>query len=200
MFEIYTALRPNGNSGLLTTSFAAYEKYQLGRGSNTAWTWEHQAMTRARCVLGDAMLGARFDGIRQAVITAPRDVAALKAEIGAMREKVRASHPVKPGRFDVKHSPGGMVDAEFAVQFLVLSAANVQPALIPNVGNIALLMRADEAGLLPAGVGRTAADAYRELRRVQHRARLNEEPTQVAPASLANERRAMLALWAAVFG
>ncbi|MFT4268270.1 MAG: bifunctional [glutamate--ammonia ligase]-adenylyl-L-tyrosine phosphorylase/[glutamate--ammonia-ligase] adenylyltransferase, partial [Xenophilus sp.] len=168
LYEIDTALRPNGNSGLLSTTFEAYEKYQLGRGSNTAWTWEHQAMTRARFVLGDASLGQRFDGVREAVVTAPRDVDALRSEIVAMREKVRAARPVKPGRFDVKHSPGGMVDAEFAVQFLVLSSARTHRELIPNVGNIALLLRAEEAGLLPPGVGRDAAAAYRELRRVQH--------------------------------
>lgn len=156
-------------------------------------------MTRARFVLGDASLGQRFDGVREAVITAPRDVAALRAEIVAMREKVRAAHPVKPGRFDVKHSPGGMVDAEFAVQFLVLSAAREHPELIPNVGNIALLLRAEQAGLLPAGVGSAAGAAYRELRRVQHRARLNEEPTQVPPDSVAQEQQAMLALWRTVF-
>lgn len=208
LFEIDTALRPNGNSGLLTTSFDAYEKYQLGRGSNTAWTWEHQAMTRARFVdmasgpddSGDCSLCERFDRIREAVITAPRDRAALKAEIVAMREKVRAARPVKADRFDVKHSPGGMVDAEFAVQFLVLSEAKAHPELIPNVGNIALLVRAEEAGLLPEGIGRNAAAAYRELRRVQHRARLNEEPTQVPMSALAPEREAMLALWKAVFG
>ncbi|RZL92183.1 MAG: bifunctional [glutamate--ammonia ligase]-adenylyl-L-tyrosine phosphorylase/[glutamate--ammonia-ligase] adenylyltransferase [Variovorax sp.] len=200
LFEIDTALRPNGNSGLLTTSFDAYEKYQLGRGSNTAWTWEHQAMTRARFVLGAPSLGERFDRVREAVITAPRDRAALKAEIVAMRQKVSAARPVKADRFDVKHSPGGMVDAEFAVQFLVLSEAKVHPELIPNVGNIALLLRAEEAGLLPVGVGRDAAAAYRELRRVQHRARLNEEPTQVPMSSLVAEREAMLALWKVVFG
>jgi glutamate-ammonia-ligase adenylyltransferase len=205
LFEIDTALRPNGNSGLLTTSFDAYEKYQLGRGSNTAWTWEHQAMTRARFIDmapdgGKQDLRARFDGIREAVIVAPRNVDSLKAEIVAMREKVRAARPVRPGRFDVKHSPGGMVDAEFAVQFLVLSASAAHPALIPNVGNIALLLRAEEAGLLPAGVGADAAAAYRELRRVQHRARLNEEPTQVPPESVSAERAAMLTLWKAVFG
>jgi glutamate-ammonia-ligase adenylyltransferase len=220
LFEIDTALRPNGNSGLLTTSFEAYERYQLGRGSNTAWTWEHQAMTRARYVLGgtdDAPvagggstassplkhlqppLARRFDQVREAVIVASRDREALKAEIVAMRDKVRHARPVKPGYFDVKHSPGGMVDTEFAVQFLVLSASAEHRELIPNVGNIALLLRAEAAGLLPPGVGRAAASAYRELRRVQHRARLNEEPTQVTLPALAAERDAMLALWKAVF-
>ena len=104
--------------------------------------------------------------MRQAVITAPRDLPALRREIAAMRERVRAARPVAPGRFDVKHSEGGMVDAEFAVQFLVLAHSG----------------------------------AHRELRRVQHRARLDEQPTQVPPAHLASERDAIAALWQAVFG
>lgn len=157
-------------------------------------------MTRARCVLGGPELAARFDAVREAVITAPRDRAALRQEIVAMRERVRAAHPVKAGRFDVKHSQGGMVDAEFAVQYLVLAHAGAHRELIPNVGNIALLQRAEAAHLLPAGVGRAAADAYRELRRVQHGARLNEEPTQLAPEAAAGQRDAIRALWSAVFG
>jgi len=200
LFEIDTALRPNGNSGLLVTTFDAYADYQLQRGSNTAWTWEHQAMTRSRFVLGSESLRARFDAVRQSVISAPRDVAGLHDEIVAMRGKVRAAHPVGDDRFDVKHSIGGMVDAEFAVQFLVLSQAAAHPELAENVGNITLLQRAEAAGLLPPGVGNAAASAYRELRRVQHRARLNEEPTQVAPEVLAAERDAVLALCKAVFG
>ncbi|MEJ8845426.1 bifunctional [glutamate--ammonia ligase]-adenylyl-L-tyrosine phosphorylase/[glutamate--ammonia-ligase] adenylyltransferase [Variovorax rhizosphaerae] len=200
LFEIDTALRPNGNSGLLTISFDAYEKYQLGRGSNTAWTWEHQAMTRARFVLGDPELGRRFDAVREATITSIRDLDALKVQIVAMRDKVRAAHPVKPDRFDVKHSPGGMVDAEFVVQYMVLSASARFPSLLPNVGNIALLQRAEDAGLLPPGVGHDAGVAYRELRRVQHVARLNEEPTQMPLTSLVAERNAMAALCKAAFG
>ena len=240
LFEIDTALRPNGSSGLLVTSMDAYADYQENRGSNTAWTWEHQAMTRARMVpprcpasqgalppegalpaLGrpgggqmvpptvsvvDAPaaepdpLSARFDAVRHAVITAPRDHAALRAEIIAMREKMRAAHPVKDGLFDIKHSAGGMVDAEFATQYLVLAHTARHSALEPNLGNIALLQRAEAAGLLPAGVGQGAADAYRELRRLQHLARLDEQTTQLPPERLATERDAILALWRAVFG
>ncbi len=199
LYEIDTALRPNGNSGLLVTRFEAYANYQQQRGSNTAWTWEHQAMTRARFVMGEEALRERFERVRQSVITAARDAVLLHDEIVAMRDKVRAAHPVKGDRFDVKHSAGGMVDAEFVVQFLVLSQSSQHPELADNVGNIALLQRAEAAGLLPPGVGQTAADAYRELRRVQHRARLNEEPTQVILPALQAERDAILALWAAVF-
>jgi glutamate-ammonia-ligase adenylyltransferase len=203
VYEIDTALRPNGNSGLLVTSFDAYANYQQQRGSNTAWTWEHQAMTRARFVLGDEALRQRFDAIRQAVITAPRDTPKLKDEIITMCNRVRAAHPVKglhPEEiFDVKHSHGGMIDAEFIVQYLVLSESAQHPELIGNVGNIALLERAEKAGLLPGGVGHASADAYRELRRLQHHARLNEEAPQVASSSIAPQRAAILALWEAIF-
>lgn len=200
LYEIDTALRPNGSSGLLVTRFEAYANYQERRGSNTAWTWEHQAMTRARFVMGSPQLETRFDAVRTAVITSPRDPVALREEIVSMREKVAQAHPTRDGQFDVKHSPGGMVDAEFAVQYLVLSQAAAHPELVANVGNIALLQRAEQVGLLPSGVGHAAADAYRELRRVQHRARLDEVPTQVMPPALQAERDAVLALWAAVFG
>jgi glutamate-ammonia-ligase adenylyltransferase len=200
IYEIDTALRPNGNSGLLVTRFEAYADYQQQRGSNTAWTWEHQAMTRARFVMGWPSLAPRFDAVRHAVISAPRDAVSLKAEIVAMRERVRQGHPVKADHFDVKHSPGGMVDAEFAVQYLVLLHTAAHPELADNVGNIALLIRAEVAGLLPMGMGQAAANAYREMRRLQHRARLNEEPTQVDPASLTAEREALLAVWRHVMG
>jgi glutamate-ammonia-ligase adenylyltransferase len=218
LFEIDTALRPNGNAGLLVTNFESYAAYQLQRGSNTAWTWEHQAMTRARFVLGSDALRRRFDEVRRKVITAERDRAALRQEIVSMREKVRAAHPPRrqpgtglaaqaqvltqpePEKFDIKHGVGGMVDAEFAVQCLVLSDALRHPDMADNVGNIALLERAEQAGLLPHGVGHAAASAYREMRRVQHRARLNEEPTEVSPPALASQRAAIVLLWTSVFG
>jgi len=198
LYEIDTALRPNGNSGLLVTRFQAYADYQQQRGSNTAWTWEHQAMTRARFVMGLPSLALQFDAVRCAVIGANRDAASLKAEIVAMRERVRQGHPVKADRFDVKHSPGAMVDAEFAVQFLVLLHTAAHPELAANVGNIALLQRAEAVGLLPEGMGQAAANAYREMRRVQHHARLNEQPTDVPMAQLALERDAVLKVWQTV--
>ncbi len=199
LFDIDTALRPNGNSGLLVTSISAFEQYQRGRGSNTAWTWEHQALTRARCCTGPPALAARIEALRRDVLAAPRDVAALRSEVLTMREKVRAARPVKAGLFDVKHSAGGMMDAEFVVQFLVLAHSSAHPGLLDNVGNIALLLRAEGAALLPGGVGTAAADAYRELRRAQHRARLDEQPTQFPADTLAAQRDAVLALWRAVF-
>ena len=199
LFDIDTALRPNGSSGLLVTSIASFETYQAGRGNNTAWTWEHQALTRARFAAGNPRVAARFEATRRAVLTATRDADALRAEVSGMREKVRRARPVPEGRFDVKHSAGGMMDVEFAVQYLVLTQGADHPPLLDNAGNIALLQRAEAQGLLPPGVGTAAADAYRELRRAQHRARLDEQPTQFDPAPFTAQRDAVLALWRAVF-
>jgi glutamate-ammonia-ligase adenylyltransferase len=200
LFDIDTALRPNGNSGLLVTSIDAFERYQRGRGSNTAWTWEHQAITRARFCAGDAAIGMRFEATRRAVIEAERDAAALRDEIAAMRRKVRDAHPQRDERIDAKHGEGGLMDIEFAVQYLVLAHGRAHPGLQDNLGNIALLKRAEEAGLLDPGIGTAAADAYRELRRAQHRARLDEQPALFPPERLAGERSAGRALWHAVFG
>jgi len=200
LFDIDTALRPNGNSGLLVTSIESFESYQRGRGSNTAWTWEHQAITRARFCAGDAELGERFEATRRAVIEAERDAEALRSEVAAMRQKVRDAHPQRDARIDPKHCEGGLMDIEFAVQYLVLAHGRTHPGLQDNLGNIALLKRAEDARLLDAGIGTAAADAYRELRRAQHRARLDEQPTLFPEETLAPERAAGRALWRAVFG
>ena len=200
LFDIDTALRPNGNSGLLVTSIESFERYQRGRGSNTAWTWEHQAITRARFCAGDADLGARFEATRRAVIESERDAEALRQEISAMRQKVRDAHPQRDARIDPKQCEGGLMDIEFAVQYLVLAHGREHPGLQDNLGNIALLKRAEDARLLDAGIGAAAADAYRELRRAQHRARLDEQPTLFPEETLAPERAAGRALWRAVFG
>jgi glutamate-ammonia-ligase adenylyltransferase len=204
LYEIDTALRPNGNSGLLVTSIASYERYQLQRGSNTAWTWEHQAITRARWCTGLADLAPRFEAVRRGVLTAARDPVALAQEVASMRERMRQAHaPRGDDRFDLKHSAGGMIDVEFAVQYLVLAHSAAHAGLLDNVGNIALLQRAEAAGLLPTGVGSAAADAYRAMRHAQHRARLDEASLECGVdelGALALQVQAVRRLWQAVFG
>ena len=195
LFEIDTALRPNGNSGLLVSPIQAFADYQLRRGSNAAWTWEHQAITRARVVVGDADLIQQFDVVRAGVMTANRDAQALRDEIVAMRRKVALAHKVPAGRFDVKHSEGGMVDIEFAVQTLLLLHSATHPSLLPNTGNIALLLEAQRVGLLPAPVGEQAAQAYRAIRAAQHQARLDQAPTHMSPEPWHAHRAAVAALW-----
>ncbi len=214
LYDIDTALRPNGSAGLLVTSMQAFEDYQTQRGSNTAWVWEHQAMTRARCVWAATALSTRFEHVRTEVLVSPRDTAALKAQILAMRSRVMQAHRVPAEHFDVKHSPGGMVDVEFAVQYLVLAHSREHAALLHNSGNIALLGAAQSAGLLPAPLGEQAADAYRQLRRAQHLARLDEQTPQFslttpvlsegheksAHEALVQSIQAVKALWLCVFG
>jgi glutamate-ammonia-ligase adenylyltransferase len=132
-------------------------------------------------------------------LCAPRELAQLALDITQMREKMRAAHAVPAGLFDYKHSIGGMIDLEFAVQFLVLAHAHAYPALQDNVGNIALLHRAEKVGLLAQGVGTNAADAYRALRHLQHQARLDEQVGRSDEMAMAMNSEAIKTLWSAVF-
>ena len=199
VYEIDTALRPNGNAGLLVSSWESFADYQRQRGSNTAWVWEHQAMTRARFCVGDVRLRQPFEEVRREVLCAPRDPQALALEVVAMRDKMRAAQTFMPEVFDFKHSPGGMIDVEFAVQFLVLAHAGQYPRLADNIGNIALLEQAESVGLLPPGMGQAAADAYRSLRHWQHLARLDEASGQLPLNEMRQQQEAIAALWRFVF-
>jgi glutamate-ammonia-ligase adenylyltransferase len=169
LYETDLRLRPDGTSGLLVSSTEAFRDYQL----HHAWVWEHQALTRARFVCGDAAIGEVFEALRREVLCAPRDTAKLREEVLAMREKMHAGHVNDSELFDLKHDSGGIVDVEFCVQYLVLRHCAAHPELADNAGNIALLLRAGAAALIPADLAEAAADAYRELRRQQHAIKLS---------------------------
>jgi glutamate-ammonia-ligase adenylyltransferase len=197
LYETDLRLRPDGASGLLVSSVEAFEDYQR----NHAWTWEHQALTRARHVCGDKDIGGKFESIRRAILTLPREAGKLKEEVLAMRQKMHDGHPNDSDLFDIKHDPGGIVDVEFAVQYLILLHAKNHPELLDNVGNIALLKRCGETNLLPADVAENAADAYRELRRQQHLVKLSgSEHARIGAETARFERAAVDGLWQAVFG
>lgn len=203
LFDIDLRLRPNGEAGLLVTDLDAFRRYQLREGdaANTAWVWEHQALTRARYSAGDARIGAAFEAIRVQVLTTPRDAAVLAREIVEMREKVLAGHPNTTERFDLKHDRGGMVDIEFAVQYWVLLHAARHPEMIRNTGNIALLREVSRFGLMSEEEAETVGAAYRTYRKLQHWLRLDGmEKARVEPERVAAERQAVAALWARVFG
>ena len=192
LYETDLRLRPDGASGLLVSRLEAFEAYQRSQ----AWTWEHQALTRARFVAGDAALGARFEALRHDILCAPREPGPLREAVAQMRQKMLEGHPNDSGLFDLKHDRGGIVDVEFAVQYLVLAHAARLPALAGNIGNIALLRLAEAEGLLPAPLGERAADAYRAFRREQHALRLRGERYARLPAdALAREREAVEGLW-----
>ncbi|WP_009913498.1 bifunctional [glutamate--ammonia ligase]-adenylyl-L-tyrosine phosphorylase/[glutamate--ammonia-ligase] adenylyltransferase, partial [Burkholderia humptydooensis] len=203
LFDIDLRLRPNGEAGLLVTDLDAFRRYQLREGdaANTAWVWEHQALTRARYSAGDARIGAAFEAIRVQVLTMPRDAAVLAKEIVEMRGKVLAGHPNTAGLFDLKHDRGGMVDIEFVVQYWVLLHAAQHPEMIRNTGNIALLREVSRFGLMSGEEAETVGAAYRTYRKLQHRLRLDGmEKARVEPGRVAAERQAVAALWARVFG
>lgn len=169
LYETDLRLRPNGASGLLVSSIAAFAEYQQSQ----AWVWEHQALSRARFCAGDAQVGAAFESIRREVLCQPRDPVALRKEIVEMRQKMHDGHPNNSKLFDIKHDSGGMVDIEFIVQYLVLAHAHQYPQLTANVGNLALLGLAGELGLVPSGLAEHVRTLYRALRQIQHRMRLN---------------------------
>ena len=175
LYEIDNALRPNGSSGLLVSSFAAYEKYQRQLDLNSAWTWEHQALTRARFCIGSNELRKRFEQVRKDVLATVREENKLKEDVYEMRQKLWTAHKSKYGFQSGKFSPGGMVDVEFVVQYLILCKSNLHMELTENIGNIALLKLAEEKNLIPRGLGDSSANAYRYLRKKQHESSLQEK-------------------------
>jgi glutamate-ammonia-ligase adenylyltransferase len=197
LYEVDLRLRPDGAAGLLVSRVGAFEAYQR----NQAWTWEHQALTRARFEAGDPAIGARFERLRVEILRLPRDPEKLRRDVIEMRGRMRDGHPNASGLFDVKHDPGGIVDVEFIVQYLVLAHARAHEPLTGNLGNIALLRMAGQLGLVDRELAAQCADAYRSYRRVQHELRLRGDTFARVPQDrLVEERTAVRALWRAVLG
>lgn len=196
LYDTDLRLRPNGAAGLLVSSLDAFREYQQDK----AWVWEHQALTRARFVAGDGNIGAEFEKTRIKVLRKPRERKSLKQEVVQMRQKMRDSHPNSSGLFDLKHDPGGIVDVEFSVQYLVLAYANEFEELTGNIGNLALLRLATKLGLLPEDESEAAHTAYREFRRLQHALRLQGERYARLPLeAVATHARAVTDLWEWIF-
>ena len=197
LYDVDLRLRPDGAKGLMSSSLDGFRRYEREH----AWTWEHQALTRARFVTGHEPIGAAFEAERKAILCMARDRDALRGEVVDMRLRMLAGHANPTPLFDVKHDPGGMVDVEFSVQFLVLAHAHDHEELTRNLGNIALLSIAADLGLVPAPVAAAAASAYRDYRRVQHQTRLTgAQHARVDAAAQADRRAAVSALWSHVFG
>lgn len=192
LFDTDLRLRPSGAAGLMVSSVEAFERYQ----EKDAWVWEHQALTRARYCAGDAKVGEKFESIREKILCRTRDNASLRKEIAEMREKIHAAHPNNSELFDVKHDRGGMIDIEFAVQYLVLAHSHEHASLTRNLGNIALLGMAAELGLVPEALAESCREAYRKFRRMQHALRLEEAKyARVPPGDAQAEVEAVAELW-----
>lgn len=196
LYETDLQLRPDGNSGLLVSSVSAFRDYQL----NKAWVWEHQAITRARFVAGDASIGAAFDEIRIAVISQARDKTKLKLEVQTMREKMRATLHIAADIFDIKHSVGGIIDVEFLVQYLVLAYAKQYPQLTNNIGNIALLKLLASLNIIDQHLAENVVLAYRDYRHTQHILKLQGAAHLRVPLNTVKTHMlAVKALWQQVF-
>lgn len=211
LYETDLRLRPNGATGLLVNSMEAFAQYQREH----AWVWEHQALTRARFVVGDSLVGETFEKTRKEILCKSRNLGELKQEILKMREKMRDVHPNPTALFDIKHDRGGIIDVEFIVQYLVLGYAHQFPELTGNIGNIALLKLAGQLHLISIDIAEQVRSAYREFRRIQHRQRLSGDADMTGSAPidgqapefiriegshLKDDRMAVLALWEEVFG
>lgn len=192
LYEVDMRLRPSGASGLLVTSLDGFALYQREQ----AWTWEHQALVRARVVVGDSALAARFDTVRADVLAQPRELSALRQEVREMRQKMR-DHlaPKDPSEIDLKHSPGGLVDIEFLVQFLTLAYAPAHPALTQWPDNVRLLDTLAEQGLLLAADAEALKAAYLALRRAGHVRALAGADKALNPNELLTERELVQRLW-----
>jgi len=192
LYEVDMRLRPDGKSGLLVSSLDAFADYQ----TQSAWTWEHQALIRARVVAGDPLVAERFEAIRKQALCRERDPETLRREVREMRAKMRDQlDQSRPGGFDLKQGPGGIADIEFMVQCAVLRWAYQYPDLADWTDNIRLLEALARHRLLEGDTPQRLADAYRAFRAVYHRQTLQELPGLVVEDELVQEREWVESAW-----
>ena len=196
-YEIDTRLRPSGRSGLLVTSIQAFENYQ----QTQAWTWEHQALCRARVVAGDPALAEAFTAIRRETLSRPRDVDALRSAVVDMRERLRKEwlRP-EPGIFDLKQSPGGMMDLEFLVQYLLLRHAPEQPAVVDWSDNVRQLDALARMGVIEAQAAEALTAAYLDIRSRMHRKVLADRKPEEPETAMVEHADCVRHHWSAWFG
>lgn len=192
LYEVDARLRPSGAAGMLVTTAEAFADYQ----QNEAWTWEHQALVRARVVYGDPQLKTAFDAIRRDILMTPRDGTTLQTEVREMREKMRAHLGNKHrDRFDLKADAGGITDIEFIAQYLVLHHARVKPKLTRWSDNVRILELLAQNDIMDEQEAQALTQAYTTLRDELHHLALQEQPGHVAQTCFENERRQVSASW-----
>ncbi|MCG6943401.1 MAG: bifunctional [glutamate--ammonia ligase]-adenylyl-L-tyrosine phosphorylase/[glutamate--ammonia-ligase] adenylyltransferase [Thiohalocapsa sp.] len=192
LYEIDARLRPDGDKGMIARTLASFDSYQR----EEAWTWEHQALVRARPVAGDRRLAERFRKIRAAILRLPREPGKLRADVRDMRDKMRASlDKTRDDRFDLKQGRGGIADIEFIVQYSVLRWAAEHPELTDWTDNVRLLQTLDHLALLPGHAAGELTEAYKALRTAYHRNALQDTPGVVPDTELVAERDAVAGLW-----
>jgi glutamate-ammonia-ligase adenylyltransferase len=192
LYEADMRLRPSGDSGMLVSHIEGFRSYQL----EDAWTWEHQALIRARAIAGDSALCQRFEQIRIEALTQPRDTGRLKEAVAGMREKLRqAQDPVAQGRFDIKQGSGGIVDIEFLVQFLILNHAHQLADIAHWTDNVRLLQALSTHHLIDTDLAFGLRRAYLILRAMAHRLNLKEESALIEENRFAGLRSLVQRCW-----
>ena len=192
LYEVDARLRPSGAAGMLVTSTEAFADYQ----KNEAWTWEHQALVRARVVYGDPQLTSQFDTVRRDIMTLPRDGKTLQTDVREMREKMRAHLGNKHrDRFDIKADEGGITDIEFITQYLVLRYAHEKPKLTRWSDNVRILELLAQNDIMDEQEAMALTHAYTTLRDELHHLALQEQPGHVALTCFEAERALVRASW-----
>ncbi|VVN08368.1 bifunctional [glutamate--ammonia ligase]-adenylyl-L-tyrosine phosphorylase/[glutamate--ammonia-ligase] adenylyltransferase [Pseudomonas fluorescens] len=204
LYEVDMRLRPSGASGLLVSSLGAFARYQ----ENEAWTWEHQALVRARVLVGSQDVGQAFEKVRARVLGKARDLATLQQEVSEMRAKMRDNLGTKStaagtaanafdatAPFDLKQDAGGIVDIEFMVQYAALAWSQSHPPLLRWTDNIRILEELEHEGLMPAEDASLLREAYKAYRSAAHRQALQKDAGVIAGDQFADERRQVLRIW-----
>lgn len=204
LYEVDMRLRPSGDAGLLVSTLTGFQKYQ----ETEAWTWEHQALVRARVLTGAKEVAEAFEAIRIEVLGIQRDLVKLQAEVSDMRKKMRdnlGTSMTQSGLgdnafdaeqlFNLKHDAGGMVDIEFMTQFVTLAWSCKYPELSVYTDNIRILDAMAETHLVTADDALWLQDTYRAYRSAVHRLALQNKPSLVKADQFADERKKVMALW-----
>ncbi len=197
LYEVDVRLRPSGASGLLVSSLKGFEEYQL----DSAWTWEHQALVRARVVAGGRALTERFEALRARILSRERDLERLQAQVREMRGKMREALGTRAGQisadamFDLKQDEGAIVDIEFMVQYAVLAWSHACPELLRYTDNIRILENLAAAGLLAPEDAELLTEAYKAYRSAAHRQALQNAPASVSVEEFQEYRAAVSRLW-----
>jgi len=204
LYEVDMRLRPSGASGLLVSSLGAFARYQ----ENEAWTWEHQALVRARVLVGSQDVGQAFEKVRAQVLGKTRDLAKLQQEVSEMRAKMRdnlGSKSTAAGTganafeatapFDLKQDAGGIVDIEFMVQYAALAWSQSHPPLLRWTDNIRILEELEHEGLMPVEDASLLREAYKAYRSAAHRQDLQKDAGVIPGDQFADERRQVMRIW-----
>ncbi|WP_342243649.1 bifunctional [glutamate--ammonia ligase]-adenylyl-L-tyrosine phosphorylase/[glutamate--ammonia-ligase] adenylyltransferase [Pseudomonas sp. OTU5201] len=204
LYEVDMRLRPSGAAGLLVSSLGAFQRYQ----ENEAWTWEHQALVRARVLVGSPRVAAAFEQVRLAVLGRERDLPGLRAEVSEMRAKMRGNLGTREtaagtgssafeaaASFDLKQDAGGIVDIEFMVQYAALAWSRQHPELVRYTDNIRILDGLEQANLLAGDEVRLLQEAYKAYRSAAHRQALQKQPGIVSGDQFHAERHGVMRIW-----